>query len=1100
MHPLLEALNPAQREAVSAPPGPALVLAGAGSGKTRVLTHRLAWLVQVEGLSPWGILAVTFTNKAAGEMRARTERLLGTPASGLWIGTFHGLAHRLLRLHWREANLPQTFQILDADDQQRLIKRVMRALAMDEARWPPKQAQGFINGRKDEGQRPQDIPDGPDPYLTQMKRVYAAYEEHCARTGLVDFAELLLRSFELLRDHAELLAHYRARFTHLLVDEFQDTNALQYAWLRQLAGDKGQLFAVGDDDQCLTAGTRITMADGSVKPIERLRPNDAVLSCFGNGDFRASRIMACHKHSGMRQLVTLRLKSGRTLTSTAEHTHFAGYLLGETPQTHFLYLMYKRGVGYRLGTSQVHTKGQARPMVGFRQRALQEHADALWVIRTHRSENDARADETITALHYGIPTLPFVPRKAGANGGGNGLVHDRNFIKRVYAAIDSEGNAKRLLCDTGLDPDCPHHQPRSRNSNRHNIMLTLCADRRGMTPMHRLSMVGNDPQVRRVLKAMGLPVRAAKRGSRSWRIEAVNKNFGVLVEMARNIGAQLEANTVLQAHILSRSLPFTSAAHVRPGMVLVTEAGEYDVVEQVDARRAKTTVYDLDIEHTHNFIANGLVTHNSIYGWRGARIENIRRFNRDCPAAQVYRLEQNYRSTATILAAANGVIARNQGRLGKKLWTDGAHGEPVLYYSAFNDLDEARFIAERARGWCDAGRPWADCAVLYRSNAQSRVIEEALIQSGIPYRIYGGLRFFERAEIKDALAYLRLTGNRDDDAAFERVVNQPPRGIGDRTLETLRSEARTRRVSLWQCAADLLAGGTLAPRTAGALRGFLMLMEQLGEQCAPLALGEQIEHLLAKSTLMDHYRAERGERGEMRVENLEELVRAARDFRVEGEETAITPRDAFLAQAALEAGEGQGAPGADCLSLMTLHAAKGLEFPLVFLCGMEDGLFPHSMSMQAPERLEEERRLCYVGMTRAREQLILSSAERRRLHGNETYSPPSRFIAEIPEHCLRELRPRVQVSRPVSFAGHAHPSAASGHYTRGKPATDTPARTFVQRDTDGGLRLGQTVRHASFGEGVVLACEGNGAQARVQVRFKSGAKWLVASYAKLEAV
>ncbi len=721
---ILDPLNDAQREAVTAPAGPVLVVAGAGSGKTRVLVHRIAWLIRVEGASPYGILAVTFTNKAAAEMRGRTEELLGIPTGGMWVGTFHSLAHRLLRTHWREAGLPQTFQILDSDDQYRLIRRLLKALDLDEAKWPPRQVQGYINSRKDEGLRPAHIDQQHDIYARQMVRIYLAYEEQCQRAGLVDFAELLLRAHELLRDRTEILQHYQQRFQYILVDEFQDTNAIQYAWLRLLAGTRGCLFAVGDDDQ-------------------------------------------------------------------------------------------------------------------------------------------------------------------------------------------------------------------------------------------------------------------------------------------------------------------------------------------------------------------------SIYGWRGARIENIHRYSKDFPGTVTLRLEENYRSTQTILAAANALIEHNTGRLGKELWTDGEEGDPLMLYSAFNELDEARFVVERIRHWQEAGHRRSEAAILYRSNAQSRVLEEALLAAGVPYRVYGGLRFFERAEIKDALAYLRLIANRDDDASFERVVNTPTRGIGDRTLQNVRDQARQDGMTLWRAAEALLSSHALPARAATALRGFLDLIARLDSDTRDLPLNESVDHVIAASGLVAYHGRDKGEKGQARVENLEELVSAARQFEAEEDTpseddgTPLDPLSAFLTHAALEAGEGQGDKWEDCVQLMTLHSAKGLEFPLVFLVGMEEGLFPHQMSVEEPGRLEEERRLCYVGITRARRELYLTHAELRRLHGSETYPRASRFISEIPAKLLREVRPRAQVVRPVSHRGIADTAATSAS----------------------GLRLGQRVSHAKFGEGVVLNYEGQGSSARVQVNFSgAGAKWLVLAYANLQAL
>ncbi|MEJ2508248.1 MAG: DNA helicase II [Gammaproteobacteria bacterium] len=726
--PIVDPLNAAQREAVCAPDGNVLVLAGAGSGKTRVLVHRIAWLIQVEDVSPYGILAVTFTNKAAGEMRARIEQLLGLPVGHMWVGTFHGIAHRLLRTHWREAGLVEGFQILDSEDQLRAVKRTVRELGLDEAQWQPKQAQWYINARKDEGQRPEHLEHHGDPYLRHMIDIYRHYDAMCQRAGLVDFAELLLRAHELWLKRPDVLSHYRERFRHILVDEFQDTNTIQYAWLRMLAG----------------------------------------------------------------------------------------------------------------------TPGESRP----------------------------------------------------ANG--------------------------------------------------------------------RLFVVGDDDQ--------------------------------------------------------------------------------------------------------------------SIYGWRGARVENIHQFTRDYPNTLTIRLEQNYRSTGNILSAANALIACNNERLGKQLWTAGAEGEPIRLYAAFNELDEAHFVVDQIRQWVDQGGMRSECAILYRSNAQSRVFEEALIHAGVPYRVYGGLRFFERAEIKDALGYLRLIASRADDAAFERVVNTPPRGIGERTVAAVREYARVNGVSLWQAAHAIIEEKSLAARATNALRGFVELIERMAADVRGVDLHEQFEHAIAHSGLVEHFEKERGDRGRARIENLEELVNAARQFTMEdeaaGEQDEQPPMDpltAFLAHAALEAGEAQADAWQDCVQLMTMHSAKGLEFPQVFICGMEEGLFPHQLSIDEPGRLEEERRLCYVAMTRAMQRLFLTYAELRRLRGEESYTRPSRFISEIPRELIEEVRLRGSVTRPF--------------HTATDTARDTPPPE---------LQLGQRVAHEKFGEGVVLNYEGQGRHARVQVNFETeGPKWLVVEYARL---
>ncbi|HCG7110514.1 TPA: DNA helicase II [Vibrio parahaemolyticus] len=716
---LLDGLNDKQREAVAAPLENLLVLAGAGSGKTRVLVHRIAWLMSVEQASPFSIMSVTFTNKAAAEMRGRIEELMMGSASGMWNGTFHGICHRILRAHYLDAKLPEDFQIIDSDDQQRLLKRLIKAQNLDEKQWPARQVAWWINGKKDEGLRPAHIDAYHDPVTKTYLQLYTAYQEACDRAGLVDFAEILLRAHELLRDNKFVREHYQARFKHILVDEFQDTNNIQYAWLRMMAGPECHVMIVGDDDQ-------------------------------------------------------------------------------------------------------------------------------------------------------------------------------------------------------------------------------------------------------------------------------------------------------------------------------------------------------------------------SIYGWRGAKVENIEKFTREFPSVTTIRLEQNYRSTKTILEASNTLIANNTERMGKELWTDGVVGDPISVYSAYNELDEARFAVNKIKEWQDKGGALNDAAMLYRNNAQSRVLEEALIQAGLPYRIYGGMRFFERQEIKHALAYMRLMANRNDDAAFERVVNTPTRGLGDKTLETIRRAARDRGCTMWEASVAMLDEQVLAGRAAGALGRFIELITALEDDTLEMPLHEQTDHVIKYSGLFAMYEQEKGEKSKARIENLEELVTATRQFEKPEEAEEMSLLTAFLTHAALEAGEGQADEFEDAVQLMTLHSAKGLEFPLVFMVGVEEGMFPSQMSAEEAGRLEEERRLCYVGMTRAMQKLYITYAEMRRLYGQDKYHKPSRFIRELPETCLDEVRMKAQVSRPAS----------SGRFSQ----------TAVKENfNETGFSLGSRVMHPKFGEGTIINFEGSGPQSRVQIAFNGeGIKWLVTAYARLE--
>src|SRR5215831_3235905 len=710
MHNLLENLNPQQLAAVTLPDQSALILAGAGSGKTRVLTTRIAWLIQTGNVNPGGVLAVTFTNKAAKEMLTRISAMLPISTRGMWVGTFHGLCNRFLRAHHREAGLPQLFQILDSQDQQAAIKRLLKALNVDEERFPARETQYFINGQKEEGRRAKDV-ELTDEIMRRYAEIYSAYDEQCQREGVVDFAELLLRTYEVLSRNEVLREHYRARFRHILVDEFQDTNRLQYRWLKLLAGPKNIMFAVGDDDQ-------------------------------------------------------------------------------------------------------------------------------------------------------------------------------------------------------------------------------------------------------------------------------------------------------------------------------------------------------------------------SIYRFRGANVGNMAEFERDFRVENVIRLEQNYRSQGNILQAANALIAHNKKRLGKNLWTSAGHGEPVRIYEAQSDGYEASWLAEEVQALKRSGLRLADIGVLYRSNAQSRIIEHALFSAGLPYRVYGGLRFFERMEIKHGLAYLRLAANPDDDGAFLRVANFPARGIGARSLETLQDAAKAADTSLYKAASGL------SGKSGAAVAAFVRLVESLKAETEKLPLKETVEVMLERSGLLAFYKGERD--GADRVENLNELVNAAAAFVGEAEENDLP---AFLAHASLESGENQAAEGTDALQMMTVHSAKGLEFQAVFITGLEEGLFPHEQSVTEDDGLEEERRLMYVAITRARTRLYLCHAQTRMLHGQTRYNVASRFIDEIPAEVVKRLTPVVGRGRFDDQAWEPKPE-----------------KTFKSKSAGHGWRIGQAVQHPKFGQGVIVNAEGSGTDARLQINFgKQGMKWLALEYAKLTA-
>jgi DNA helicase-2/ATP-dependent DNA helicase PcrA len=721
---IIAPLNDAQREAVTAPSQAMLILAGAGSGKTRVLVHRIVWQIQVNGLSPQSILAVTFTNKAANEMRGRVENLLDSSASSMWIGTFHGIAHRLLRRHAEQARLPKDFQVLDSNDQQRLIKRILADLKIDDKELPAKEVQWFINEKKDAALRSFHLVGNEDKNTRRFLRIYQEYEAACERSGVVDFSELLLRVYELFRDNDNILQQYQQRFSQIHVDEFQDTNHLQYAWLTLLSPNRDNIFVVGDDDQ-------------------------------------------------------------------------------------------------------------------------------------------------------------------------------------------------------------------------------------------------------------------------------------------------------------------------------------------------------------------------AIYGWRGAKIENIYNFKDHYPTHQTIKLEQNYRSSGAILKAANHIIANNKSRLGKELWTDLPDGEKISVYGAFSDVDEAKYVVDRIRSWVEDGNKRVDVAILYRSNAQSRQFEEQLMLTKTPYRVFGGLRFFDRAEIKNALAYLRLLANRHDDASFDRVVNTPTRGIGLKTIDEIRQLANSQQISLWMAAQCLIDQKLLPNRAGNALFYFLDLIEQLAAKTAELPLGEKVQIVIENSGLMAFYGQDKVEKSAEKIENLKELVNAANLFKIDVNSDAdISELSEFLSHAALESAESQANEFDDCVQLMTLHTAKGLEFRLVFLVGLEDGLFPSQQSIYDAGKLEEERRLCYVGITRAREKLYITHAEKRLLYGRETPASKSRFLRELPAELLEEVRPKREVSRPMT--------AKSSSFS----ITNLPK----EMQSESSYRLGQRVEHESFGAGVILKMEGEGKTERALIKFSDDSRWLMTLYTKLHVI
>jgi ATP-dependent DNA helicase UvrD/PcrA len=1071
---LLEGLNAPQRDAVTHGEGPLLILAGAGSGKTRVLTHRIAYLLRTGQARADEILAITFTNKAAQEMRERVELLVGRATRAMWVMTFHSACARMLRADAHRLGYTRQFTIYDGADSRRLIKKCIDDLDIDAKRFTPRAMQSQISDAKNKLRSADEYRQLVGSFFEQtVADVYEHYEREIHRMNAMDFDDLLFRAVNLLELFQEVRDRYATAFRWILVDEYQDTNHAQYRWLQLLASEHRNLAVVGDDDQCLVEGTPITMGDGTIKPIEAVRVGDEVLSCYGSGDFRPARVTRTYR--GEERLgIRIRTASGSELVSTPEHTHFAGFRPGHTPPMHITYLM-SGGKGFRVGVTRTYAGNS-----GLATRSMQEAADAGWVLRVHDSDAEARASEAELSLRYGIPTLPF---RARPKGSANGLVGDQAMIDRVFERVDSTSGGLALIEAEGLSLDAPHHVPRSHEGRRRIVTITLCGDRRGRTPMHIIAIGGTDDDAREALTSVGLTVRPAKSGSRSWRYESVFKDWDDVMDVVWRIQSVLPVSVRCVARLGRRetgernALPFMPASSVLSGMSVFLADGTYDLVESVERVELDRPVYDIDVAATHNFVADGIVTHNSIYGFRGADIQNILGFEEDFPDAHVVKLEQNYRSTQTILSAANSVVAHNHGRKTKALWTDIGEGDPIRVRELSDEHAEARFVAAEVQRMVDEGVSRSEIAVFYRTNAQSRVLEDMLVRAQIGYQVIGGTKFYDRAEIKDAIAYLTFLVNPQDAGAFTRIANSPKRGLGQTSLSRVLAHADTMGFPVWEAALDPPASlSTAAGRSLERFMSTMLRLKERVESGAPV--GEILHETLEETGYREALEAERTIEAQGRLENLEELVRVGREYDATNPEGSV---EEFLQQISLLADADNLRDDEGLVTLMTMHNAKGLEFPIVFMIGMEDGVFPHSRALDEGG-VEEERRLAYVGITRAMRDLTMTSARRRNAFGAESFGVRSRFIDEIPGE-LTDQAERAAAGFPTGrIASWSGAAAASAEATG-----DSAGQVF---------HTGDDVIHAQLGEGVVIGSEPGGI---VVVRFAEDGRErkLMADYAPI---
>ncbi|MCB9818834.1 UvrD-helicase domain-containing protein [Candidatus Nomurabacteria bacterium] len=988
----IDTLNERQKEAVLTTEGPLLVLAGAGSGKTKTITHRIVHLIH-QGTAPHNILAVTFTNKAAKEMRERALSLIKEypPSERALldsipiITTFHSFGVRLLREFHEAAGLRRHFVIFDRADSVRAIKVAIEKAGYNPKEFEPRKVLSIISRAKGDALSRGDFADEARSYPEKVAvAVWEHYEQKLREDHALDFDDLLLKTLRLLQSNQNVRETLQKRFHYIHIDEYQDTNKVQYEIARLLAGEKQNICVVGDIDQCLIAGTKVTMEDNKVKPIEEIQKGDLVLSNYGGGKFAPAPVERVYKKSNKKPLIKITTATGKTITSTPEHTHFAGYRLDVSPQLHFTYLMYKKNTGWRLGVTSVHTKGQIRPQVGFIQRCNQEKGDALWILSTHQSSNEARVNEYLLSLRYQIPTLPFVARKGASQ---NGYVHNQELLNKIFASFDTDNGARKLLNDSQLLINYPHHQPQASKSGRINLTITLCGDSRGNSVLHRISIVSQNIEVKRKLESLGLSVRKAKADSPAVRFETSHKSFNTIQKITSDIqqvipdiNINLRARLAKQANkdkFESVSLAFMPAVSVREGMAMFDDKGGYEIVKKTEEVLSSDFVYDLDISNTHNFIANGIVTHNSIYSWRGADIKNVLQFERHFKNAKTILLEQNYRSTKTIVEASNKVIAKNQNRVEKIVFTDNLEGEKITVFGAFSGGEEADYIAREAAKLIENGASPSEVAVLFRTNFQSRALEEAFLNQDIPYQVLG-VKFFERKEVKDVLSYLRLSLNPGSSADLARVINSPARGIGKVTVLKVLSGQRNE-----------LKGATLAK-----VEAFDQMMMDIADEARTKKLSETLRFIITRTGLEMTLKKGGTDEDLERLENLRELVSLSTRYDEMGPEEGV---EALLEDAALQSDQDEikEKEEKDAVLLMTVHAAKGLEFPYVFVSGLEEGLFPHERLDATGIDQEEERRLFYVALTRAGVKLWLTYANSRMIFGSTRVNLPSSFLMDI---------------------------------------------------------------------------------------------------------
>lgn len=1089
----LAGLNDRQREAVLHTEGPLLIMAGAGSGKTRVVTHKIAYLIEEKNIFPSSILAITFTNKAASEMKDRVRELIDADVDRMWMGTFHSICVRILRRDIDKLGYDRSFSIYDRDDQITLMKECIKEMNIDKDMYKESAVLSKISSLKDASIE-------PDSYIKEnytdfrernIGELYALYEKKLKKYNALDFDDLIIKTVLLLKENKDILEFYQNKFKYVFVDEYQDTNKIQYEFARLLSGKYENICVVGDSDQCVVDGMKVNTPSGEVN-IEDLKVGDKVYSAAGQGKVARGTIDFVKRTKYKGPIFNIKTIGGKSIKLTPNHILFSK--LNPEPGVYYVYLMYKKELGYRIGQTQgVRSYEKDKTTNGLEVRMNQENGDKAWILEVCNTKEDACYYESLYAAKYGIPTMAFHCR-------GRNMTFKQEYIDKLFRNVDTRTNVKKLMDDLIVFEEYPIIRQGAvirGNTFRRIVNLTFFGGR----------IVGNDAGFhshRINLNTSGdeLREKASKRfntrdGQRNtWRIETERIDYDEAQKLSTDIISledDIEINK--RARLLKgTTFNFMPAAHIKPSMsVAALIDGEIieDIVTEVIVEEYDGFVSDISVPKLRQFSCENIIVHNSIYAWRGADISNILGFEKDFKGASVILLEQNYRSTPNILNVANKVIGNNDRKRVKNLWTDRDEGAKVVYEQLDYSDEEGRFVTNKIHQLIYKGYKPKDIAILYRTNAQSRTFEESFMKEELPYKIVGGLRFYDRKEVKDIIAYLKVVQNPNDNISVKRIINTPRRGIGLATIDKIERYAAEHGESIYSALLSLDDIDSLNKRAKNSVGPFIDTMNILMAKKETMGLKDFLEELIDSTGYIAQLQKEDTIESTTRIENIKEFVSVALNFEMANEDATL---EDFLASVSLLSDVDKTVDENNLITLMTVHSAKGLEFKVVFVVGMEEGLFPTHRSLESEEDIEEERRLCYVAVTRAEEMLFITNAKRRTIYGNTSYALPSRFIKEMGDTIEQKEVKKVDVKPKkqdrVLVRDFTMPNL-----------NHNPVNMKKRNDGNEDVNIGDKVKHKKWGMGTVVQIKEKEGDKELTIAFdKEGLKRLLLSIAPIELI